>query len=303
MITTLGRSGLRVTRIGLGLAALGRPGYINLGHAVDVGGDTEVAALERQAHAVLDAAYAGGVRYFDAARSYGTAEAFLGQLARAARAGPRRRHGRLEVGLHVHGRLARGRRGARGQGAERGDAAPSAGREPGAARGRPAPVPDPLRHARERRAGRSRGARGARAAAGERAVRSGSPRAGPDRPRRSSGRSRSGGFDSVQATWNLLEPSAGPALAAAHAAGLGVIVKEALANGRLTGSAATSAGARRGGPAAPAPRPMRWRWLRCWPSPGSDVVLSGAATVEQLESNLAALEVERGAARRPRRGP
>ena len=41
-------------------------------------------------------------------------------------------------------------------------------------------------------------------------------------------------FDCVQATWNLLEPSAGPALAEAHAAGLGVIIKEALANGRLT---------------------------------------------------------------------
>src|SRR6202035_3996728 len=41
-------------------------------------------------------------------------------------------------------------------------------------------------------------------------------------------------FDAVQATWNLLERSAGPALAEAHAAGLGVVVKEALANGRLT---------------------------------------------------------------------
>src|SRR5262249_14293608 len=41
-------------------------------------------------------------------------------------------------------------------------------------------------------------------------------------------------FAAVQATWNLLEPSAGEALAEAHAAGMGVIVKEALANGRLT---------------------------------------------------------------------
>ena len=41
-------------------------------------------------------------------------------------------------------------------------------------------------------------------------------------------------FDCVQATWNLLERSAGPALAEAHAAGLGVVIKEALANGRLT---------------------------------------------------------------------
>ena len=33
--------------------------------------------MELAAHTVLDAAYAGGVRYFDAARSYGKAEAFL----------------------------------------------------------------------------------------------------------------------------------------------------------------------------------------------------------------------------------
>ena len=73
---TLGATGLPVSPIGLGLAALGRPGYINLGHAGDVG-DTDVAAMERHAHEVLDAAYEGGVRYFDAARSYGRAEAFL----------------------------------------------------------------------------------------------------------------------------------------------------------------------------------------------------------------------------------
>src|SRR5207245_59322 len=40
-------------------------------------------------------------------------------------------------------------------------------------------------------------------------------------------------FQSVQATWNLLEPSVGPALAEAHDRGWGVIVKGALANGRL----------------------------------------------------------------------
>lgn len=43
-----------------------------------------------------------------------------------------------------------------------------------------------------------------------------------------------GAFDTVQATWNLLERSAAPALQRAHEAGLGVIVKEPLANGRLT---------------------------------------------------------------------
>ena len=75
--TPLGKTGLTVSRIGLGLAALGRPGYINLGHADDLGGDREVAAMEAQAVVVLDAARKAGVRYFDAARSYGRAEAFL----------------------------------------------------------------------------------------------------------------------------------------------------------------------------------------------------------------------------------
>src|ERR671928_944529 len=73
----LGRTGLTVSRLGLGLAALGRPGYINVGHGADLAGRTEVADLERRAHVLLDAAYEAGVRYFDAARSYGEAEAFL----------------------------------------------------------------------------------------------------------------------------------------------------------------------------------------------------------------------------------
>jgi aryl-alcohol dehydrogenase-like predicted oxidoreductase len=64
-------------RIGLGLAALGRPGYINLGHGADLDAGTEVPAMEMRAHAVIDAAWSAGVRYFDAARSYGRAEDFL----------------------------------------------------------------------------------------------------------------------------------------------------------------------------------------------------------------------------------
>ena len=79
----LGRTGLAVSPIGLGLAALGRPGYINLGHAADLEGEYELARMEAHAHTVLDAAWEAGVRYFDAARSYGRAEAFLaGWLAK-----------------------------------------------------------------------------------------------------------------------------------------------------------------------------------------------------------------------------
>ena len=84
----LGTTGLDVSRIGLGLAALGRPGYINLGHSKDLEQNYAVQAMERRAHQVLDAAYAAGVRYFDAARSYGRAEAFLGSWLTARKIPP-----------------------------------------------------------------------------------------------------------------------------------------------------------------------------------------------------------------------
>jgi hypothetical protein len=77
-LRTFGDTGLKVSPIGLGMAALGRPGYINLGHAHDLGHDYDVPAMERRAHTVLDAAWSTGIRYFDAARSYGLGEQFLG---------------------------------------------------------------------------------------------------------------------------------------------------------------------------------------------------------------------------------
>ncbi len=64
-------------KIGLGLAALGRPGYINLGHADDLERDYEVNKMEARTHKVLDEAWRLGIRYFDAAQSYGKAEEFL----------------------------------------------------------------------------------------------------------------------------------------------------------------------------------------------------------------------------------
>src|SRR5256885_10998653 len=77
-------------------------------------------------------------------------------------------------------------------------------------------------------------------------------------------------FQSWQVTWKLLQPTAGPALAEAHQAGWGVIIKEALANGRLAdrdqeAMAATLA------------------------NPWGDIVLSGAVTAAQVRRNLAAL--------------
>src|ERR1700719_2217064 len=73
---TLGTGGPVVSRIGLGLAALGRPAYITSGREQDLP-DRSVAGLRARAFSMLDAAYATGVRYVDAARSYGLAEEFL----------------------------------------------------------------------------------------------------------------------------------------------------------------------------------------------------------------------------------
>ena len=58
----LGSNGPLVSRIGLGLAALGRPGYINLGHGADLAARTSPEALENHARGVLDAARAAGVQ-------------------------------------------------------------------------------------------------------------------------------------------------------------------------------------------------------------------------------------------------
>src|SRR6516225_2694396 len=85
---TLGQTGLFVSRMGLGLAALGRPGYINMGHAADLHGDYDFHSMEERAHAVLDSAWKAGIRYFDAARSYGLAETFLAHWLASRRIRP-----------------------------------------------------------------------------------------------------------------------------------------------------------------------------------------------------------------------
>ncbi|MBI39876.1 MAG: aldo/keto reductase [Leptospiraceae bacterium] len=67
---------MNVQNFALGLASLGRPGYINLGHGQDLG-DIDYASMQERCLAVMDAAYDAGIRHIDAARSYGSAENFL----------------------------------------------------------------------------------------------------------------------------------------------------------------------------------------------------------------------------------
>ena len=69
-------------RLGLGLAALGRPGYVNLGHGTDLP-DKAAGTIRAHTWDMLDLAWTAGLRYFDAARSYGRAEEFLGGWLRA----------------------------------------------------------------------------------------------------------------------------------------------------------------------------------------------------------------------------
>src|SRR6266540_4680252 len=286
---TLGGTGLRVSPIGLGLAALGRPGYINLGHGRDLAGETNVEALERRTHEVLDAAYAAGVRYLDAARSYGRAEDFLASWLDARAVPP----GAVTVGSkwgyvytadwHVEAdrhevkdlSAANLRRQSAESRALLGDHLAlyqihSATLESGVLED--AAVRDELTGLREQ------------------GLAIGFTASGPRQRETIERALEVGGFDSVQATWNLLERSAGPALAAAHEAGLGVIVKEALANGRLTARGDVrplQELAERSGTT-----PDALALAAVLGQPWADVVLSGAATVEQLRSNLAALELD-----------
>jgi aryl-alcohol dehydrogenase-like predicted oxidoreductase len=88
----------------------------------------------------------------------------------------------------------------------------------------------------------------------------------------------------VQSTYNALETSAGPALAEAHDAGLTVIIKEGMANGRLAEPYAPDAlkavaeEVSLNADAIALALILRRPW--------AGVVLSGAATLEQLASNL-----------------
>lgn len=63
------------TKIGIGLAALGRPEYINIRENNAI--DKSKAAFRKNAFEVLDFAYENGVRYFDTAPSYGNGERYL----------------------------------------------------------------------------------------------------------------------------------------------------------------------------------------------------------------------------------
>jgi aryl-alcohol dehydrogenase-like predicted oxidoreductase len=296
-LRTLGSTGLVVSRMGLGMAALGRPGYINLEHADDLARNYDKAEMEGKAYDVLNAAWDAGIRYFDAARSYGLGEKFLGNWLSLRAVSPEsvtvgskwgytytadwkiqaqaheikehslatlQRQWRETVGLlngyldlyQIH----------------------SATTESGVLENREV--------LRELARLKSEG------------IHIGVTSSGPEQGatlRKAIEIVIDGSrlFDAVQATWNLLEPSVGPALTEARAAGMGIIVKEALANGRLTNRnkepgfgpklAVLQTEAQELGTSIDA-----LVLAACLSQPFADVVLSGATKVEQIFSNLQA---------------
>ncbi len=291
----LGRTGLAVTRLGLGLAALGRPGYITLGREADLGRDRSVGVMERRCHEVLSAAYDAGVRYVDAARSYGMAETFLATWLDARALPPTAMTigskwgysyiGEWRLDAPVHERkdlsIATLRRQLTESRAILGSALNlyqihSATIESGVLEDQPVL------------------AELARLAAEGLVV--GLTVTGPkqsDTIRRALNVRIDGvnPFRTVQATWNVLEPSATSALAEAHEAGWGVIVKEVLANGRLS----TDSQGQLSRTVTDVTRALDWpvedvALAAALANPWADIVLSGAVTVQQVRNNRAAVD-------------
>lgn len=288
------------SKIGLGLAALGRPGYINLDHAVDLNLDYDVASMERHAHAVMDAAWANGVRYFDAARSYGRAESFLASWLIARQISPEQ----VAVGSKWGYTYTANWQVQANQHEVKEHSLALLQRQWAESRQLLAPY---LRLYQIHSATLDSGVLENVAVHGELArlkdtgLQIGLSLSGANQGRvleKAMKISVNGVrlFNSVQATWNLLEPSAGPILAQAHNAGIVVIVKEALANGRLTSrNADPQFGDKLAMLQAQASRLHTTvdalALAATVAQPWADVVLSGAATVEQVTSNLKALKV------------
>ncbi len=282
----------RADRIGIGLAALGRPAYLTAGRDRDLGSARSVAEMRSRTAEVLDASYAGGIRYIDVARSYGRAEEFAADWldsrpdvtdVEVASKWGYRYVGDWHLDADVH------------------------------------EVKDHTLQAFNTQLGETRAVLGdrltlyqvhsvteespvltdvqlQRALGGLRddGIRLGLSTSGPRQANviRAAIDIQVGGapvFSSVQSTWNLLEPSAGDALSEARGAGMAVVVKECFANGRLAPGSSDSVEVRRAARLADQlgvgldqlaiAAAVHQQW--------ASRVLSGAATVAQVESHLA----------------
>lgn len=290
-------------QLGLGLAALGRPGYVTLNHASDLRGRYDPSTMETHAHAVLDAAFDAGIRYVDAARSYGRAEDFVASWLRARKIEP----GKIVVASKWGYTYTAGWSTSAAQHEVKEHSLAAYLRQLDESIERLGPYLSLYQiHSvtAESETLADKALIDAIARLRERGISAGLSVSGAGHDvaiRRSIVVRRDGQrvFDSVQATWNLLERGAESALEDAHAAGMKVVVKESLANGRLT------QGNRNDGEMIyPLVEKVRQvaesrgtnletlALAAALARPWANVVLTGAATVEQVRSNVDALELD-----------
>ncbi|MEU0790170.1 aldo/keto reductase [Amycolatopsis sp. NPDC005961] len=286
-----------MNRLALGLAALGRPAYINLGREGALPPERDVESMRAATFAVLDDAYAAGIRHVDVARSYGRSEEFLaGWLAERGHTGVEvsSKWGyayvgdwRLDADVHEVKEHSAAR-----FAAQWAETLALLGDRVGLYQVHSLTVDSPLFT--------DEPLVEALAELAANGVAVGFSTSGPaqaDAIERAFALEVAGRpvFSAVQSTWNVLEPSTGPALAAAHAAGKRVLVKETLANGRLAVEAPKAvrdiAAAHGTGPDAVAVAAvLAQEW--------ADAAVIGPASPAQLEANLRATTLELGAADR-----
>jgi aryl-alcohol dehydrogenase-like predicted oxidoreductase len=282
----------RRARWALGLAALGRPAYIATVRFDDA--DRSVQALRANTFTVLDAALGAGIDWVDAARSYGRAEEFLGAWFASRRPDPAptvsskwgyRYVGDWHIDAEVHEIKEHSPARFRSQWAESTALLPGL---IGLYQIHSLTPDSPVLADRELLA--------ALADLVGSGVAVGFSTSGPNQAEtiRRAMEVRVDGrllFSAVQSTWNLLETSATDALAEASDAGMTVLVKEALANGRLVSGPAEAlrAVADRHGCGTDAVA-----LAVAADQPWADRVLLGPVDVDQLAANLRADLVEPG---------
>lgn len=283
--------------IGLGLAAVGRPAYITTGRDYDLGDERSIEDMRARTYAVLDAAYADGVRYLDCARSYGLSEQFLADwlsdrpdvddVVVASKWGYRY-VGEWELDAAVHEVKDH----SLGEFVDQWTASHSILGEALSIYQIHSLTPDSP-------ALNNPALLDALARVRDDGYRIGFSTSGPSQAEvvRQAISIEIGGaplFGVVQSTWNLLETSVGPALAEAAEAGMSVVVKEGMANGRLAPGVDDDSDARRAVDRVAAELDVpadQVALAAALAQPWAAYVLSGAVSVEQVDSNVAASTV------------
>ncbi len=295
ILRTLGNTGIKVSPLGLGTAALGRPGYITLGHGDDLGHAYEKAVMQENACQIFQAAYDAGIRYFDTARSYGLAESFmrvwLNGKNPSVSTGSKWGYyytGEWKVSAQVHEIKDHSLERLKIQWSEsyRHLSKHLNLYQVHSVTSGSAVLDNPAIHAY------------LDALKDKYGISIGLSLSGEEQPQvlKQVMNIKVGGrrlFDAVQATYNILETRCEDALKEAHSCGMGVIIKEALANGRLTSknqqdcfstvlqNMACDYGVTVDAIALAFVLQQDW----------VDVVLSGAVTENQLNANLQAINV------------